>query len=104
MRILRRWLQLIIRSWHSLLYVALSLPHTAVSSDVTMTSQCVRQRHIALPVLLSTTHSAPNAQNLRSHDSDEHSSAATVTNSQQAQEQEQQQEQDKKNKKNTQDN
>jgi len=36
--------------------------------DVTMTSQCATQRHVARPSA-STKHSAPNAQNLRAHDS-----------------------------------
>jgi len=78
---IRRWsLQLTARSWHSLAYVSLSLPHTAsvdVSSDVTMTSQCVMQRHVALPVFSSTTHSAANAQNFRSHDSEQSAHAST---------------------------
>ena len=50
----------------------MSLPHTAYSSDVTMTSQWVTQRHVAFPLTSSTTHSAPNAQNFRSHDSEQH--------------------------------
>jgi len=36
--------------------------------DVTMTSQCATQRHVARPSA-STKHSAPNAQNLRVHES-----------------------------------